>query len=130
MGRYSLRFRHPLRCQVVASVLLASGCAITEKTYERDGVVYGVVAGAFRGKWYNYYDRALSYLDGGYTEDGIARPARRCSSPRTWISRPARTTFSSRQLISSARLMDIESGTAQAGLTLSIAKDTTRVERR
>ncbi|MBI5507117.1 MAG: hypothetical protein HY903_00060 [Deltaproteobacteria bacterium] len=64
--------RSPSGVAVVGLFLIVGGCAVTEKTYARGGVVYGEVPGAFRGKWYNYYDRALSYLEGGYLDDGIA----------------------------------------------------------
>ncbi|OQB37602.1 MAG: hypothetical protein BWY09_01567 [Candidatus Hydrogenedentes bacterium ADurb.Bin179] len=34
--------------------------------YEKDGVTYGVTKGVFRSRWWNYYERGCSYLDGGY----------------------------------------------------------------
>ena len=36
---------------------------------EKDGKVYGVTEGAFRHKWWNYYERALSYADGGFFQE-------------------------------------------------------------
>lgn len=32
----------------------------------KDGERYGVVKGAFRHKWWNYYERGLSFMDGGF----------------------------------------------------------------
>lgn len=58
-------------CLAVAVVVL-SGCAITHQTYVKDGKEYGVITGAFRGRWYNYYERALSYMEGKYYADAIA----------------------------------------------------------
>jgi hypothetical protein len=36
------------------------------KAIEKDGQLYGVTEGAFRHNWWNYYERALSYADGGF----------------------------------------------------------------
>ena len=48
-------------------VLLAAGCATTtdRPPVEKNGVVYGVTEGSFRHRWWNYYERALSFADGG-----------------------------------------------------------------
>src|SRR5687767_13402995 len=58
--------------RLLLALLLAAGCAITERTYIKDGQRYGVVTGAFRGRWYNYYERGLSFLEGGYFDEAIA----------------------------------------------------------
>jgi hypothetical protein len=39
------------------------------KPIEKDGQVYGLTEGSFRHTWWNYYERALSYADGGFWED-------------------------------------------------------------
>lgn len=57
---------------IAVSVVLVASCAITEKVYERDGETFGTIDGAFRGRWYNYYERGLSFLEGGYFDDAIA----------------------------------------------------------
>jgi len=36
------------------------------REYVRDGVQYGVTEGRFRGRWWNYYERGRSFLDGGF----------------------------------------------------------------
>lgn len=59
-----------LRISSLAAALL-SACAITDKVYEKDGKHYGVIEGAFRNRWYNFYERGQSYLEGGYTDDAI-----------------------------------------------------------
>jgi len=37
--------------------------------YVRDNVRYGVTEGRFRGRWWNYYDRGRSFLDGGFWKE-------------------------------------------------------------
>lgn len=39
------------------------------KPIEKEGKVYGVTEGSFRSNWWNYYERALSYADGGFWEE-------------------------------------------------------------
>jgi hypothetical protein len=39
------------------------------KPIEKDGQIYGLTEGAFRHNWWNYYERALSYADGGFWEE-------------------------------------------------------------
>jgi TolB-like protein len=53
-------------------VSLQVGCVITERAYERDGKRYGVIEGAFRGRWYNHYERGRSFADGGYCDEAVA----------------------------------------------------------
>ncbi len=62
------------RALSIAVLVLASlaGCAITENVYVKDGETYGTIDGAFRGRWYNYYERGVSYLDGAYFGEAIA----------------------------------------------------------
>lgn len=61
----------------VAMTLLMTGCATSsddQSKYIRDGVQYGERGktadgkrqGNFRGRWWNYYERGRSYLDGQY----------------------------------------------------------------
>ena len=43
------------------------------RTYQKDGKVYGQTDGAFfRHRWWNYYERGLSYADGRYFEEALA----------------------------------------------------------
>ncbi len=38
----------------------------------KDGVKYGVTRGSFRGKWWNYQERGMSYVEGECYEAGLA----------------------------------------------------------
>ncbi|MBI3118486.1 MAG: hypothetical protein HYZ00_07355 [Candidatus Hydrogenedentes bacterium] len=58
---------------LIAGVLwlacLTPGCASLKSDsgeHMRDGVRYGVTQGRFRGRWWNYYERGRSFLEGGY----------------------------------------------------------------
>ena len=51
---------------LVLLLVLAAGCATKQPVYEKDGVRYGVTQGPFRGRWWNYYERGRSFLDGGF----------------------------------------------------------------
>jgi len=61
-----------LRFGTTAALVFLAACVITETAYEKDGKHYGVIDGAFRGRWYNFYERGLSYADGGYCDEAIA----------------------------------------------------------
>jgi tetratricopeptide (TPR) repeat protein/TolB-like protein len=52
----------------IAAVLLA-GCAVTDHAYVKDGKAYGVTSGLFRDRWWNYYERGLSFAEGGFYEE-------------------------------------------------------------
>jgi TolB-like protein/tetratricopeptide (TPR) repeat protein len=40
--------------------------------YQKDGKTYGVVKGAFRHRWWNYYERGLSYAEGQFYKEAVA----------------------------------------------------------
>ncbi|MBW2036754.1 MAG: hypothetical protein JRI41_04650 [Deltaproteobacteria bacterium] len=40
--------------------------------YVRDGRQYGVVRGAFRSRWWNYYERGLSFADGEFYQEAVS----------------------------------------------------------
>jgi hypothetical protein len=68
--------RWPPRCLLAAGLvaLFLEGCAsfrVHQAAYERDGVPYGVTQGTFRGRWWNYYERGRSFLDGGFYEEAV-----------------------------------------------------------
>ena len=57
---------------MISAILLfmVSGCATgTSKVYEKDGRKYGATAGTFRDRWWNYYERGESYLEGGFYKE-------------------------------------------------------------
>jgi hypothetical protein len=52
---------------------IVAGCAAAPNTaYQRDGVQYGVTGEAFRGRWWSYYERGVSYLAGGFYQEAAA----------------------------------------------------------
>jgi len=40
--------------------------------YKKDGKQYGVVKGLFRERWWNFYERAMSFSEGGFWEEAVA----------------------------------------------------------
>lgn len=40
--------------------------------YFKDGKQYGVVKGLFRERWWNFYERGLSYSEGGFWDEAVA----------------------------------------------------------
>jgi tetratricopeptide (TPR) repeat protein len=51
--------------------LVIQGCVKvdTTETYEIEGKRYGVTRGLFQGRWYHYYERALSYAEGNFWQE-------------------------------------------------------------
>ena len=41
-------------------------------THVKDGKTFGTVAGSFRNRWWNYYERGLSFADGGFFKEAAA----------------------------------------------------------
>lgn len=41
----------------------------SDKKFIRDGKEYGVTRGLFRGKWWNYFERGVSFLEGKFLEE-------------------------------------------------------------
>ncbi len=57
------------------TVLLMAGCSSFRSdvsAYEKDGVQYGVTKGTFRNRWWNFYERGCSFLDGGFYKEAEA----------------------------------------------------------
>lgn len=52
---------------------LPSACKTTSQQapVTKDGKTYGVTEGAFRHRWWNYYERAMSFADGGFYDKAI-----------------------------------------------------------
>ena len=47
-------------------------CAVQHgPVYLKNGKKYGIVSGNFTDRWYDYYERGLSYSDGEYYEDAL-----------------------------------------------------------
>ncbi len=51
---------------LVLALLTACVAKHDAEPYARDGVRYGVTEGRFRGRWWNYYERGRSFLEGGF----------------------------------------------------------------
>ncbi len=68
MNRSFLFIRRVAVLVVALIPLFMIGCrAVSDNPpAERDGQFYGVTDGAFRGRWWNYYERGQSFADGGF----------------------------------------------------------------
>jgi TolB-like protein len=71
-----LRFNHPIWRIVSFAILIGSfvfsGCTTDSTlTYVKKGKVYGKVQGAFRHRWWNYYERGLSFAEGEFYQEAI-----------------------------------------------------------
>lgn len=77
---------------LVGLTLAGLGCTRTvgEVRYSRDGTQYGVTRGLFRTRWWNYYERGVSFLDGKFYEEAI-RDLRSAIELRAEDQRRART---------------------------------------
>ena len=54
----------------ILPILCCAGPA-TEKVYIKDEKEYGQVSGAFRSRWWNYYERGLSFLEGEFHAEAV-----------------------------------------------------------
>jgi len=64
----------PVLCLLfLLAVSILCGCAHQpdRAAYTKDGKVYGQVRGTFRHKWWNYYERGLSFTDGRFFEEAV-----------------------------------------------------------
>jgi len=73
-------------------VLCLWNCAArpSRPIYVRDGKVYGKVRGAFRHRWWNYYERGLSFAEGEFFSEAVA-DLKEAIQQRTKDQRMART---------------------------------------
>lgn len=65
----------PLRFigMVLAILCLVSGCETPSGSgIEKNGKRYGVTEGSFRHTWWNYYERGLSFGEGGFYREALA----------------------------------------------------------
>ncbi len=46
--------------------------AWAKSSYVKDGKEYGVVSGAFRNRWWNYYERGLSFAEGEFYDEALS----------------------------------------------------------
>lgn len=59
--------------KLILLALFPLSCVVqpSKPIYIRDGKVYGKVQGAFRHRWWNYYERGLSYAEGEFFPEAI-----------------------------------------------------------
>ena len=82
--------------------------------YTKDGTPYGVVKGLFRERWWNFYERGVSYFDGGFWEEAIA-DFKEAIRQRDEDQRRARTDQIYRPF--HATVSDVVNARRQAGVT-------------
>jgi TolB-like protein len=51
--------------------LLTCAPLATAPVYQKDGKTFGVTSGAFRHRWWNFYERGLSYADGQFYKEAV-----------------------------------------------------------
>ena len=58
----------------IALICTFEGCQTPPDrvSIEKEGKLYGVTEGSFRHRWWNYYERALSFADGGFWQEAIS----------------------------------------------------------
>ncbi|MCK4786018.1 MAG: hypothetical protein KAV87_19835, partial [Desulfobacteraceae bacterium] len=64
--------------------------AAPRKQYIKDGKEYGKVRGAFRHRWWNYYERALSFAEGEFYKEALS-DLQEAAEQRSEDKRMART---------------------------------------
>ena len=77
---------------VLILLFTLSACAaqVPRPSYTKEGKAYGKVRGAFRHKWWNYYERGLSFADGRFFEEAV-RDLKLAIAKREKDQRMART---------------------------------------
>ncbi len=56
---------------IITIIFALSGCAGDKSGYIKNGQEYGVTTGLFRDRWWNYYERGLSFAEGEFYEEAI-----------------------------------------------------------
>jgi hypothetical protein len=93
---FKLRMKKPSKLVLTFAILwvLLSLCQCSPRpswpVYARDGKEYGKVDGAFRHRWWNYYERGLSYAEGEYYHEALS-DFREAIDQRSEDQRMART---------------------------------------
>ena len=54
---------------IILPVIMCCAPVDRSTTYVKDGKTYGVTKGLFRAKWWNYYERGMSYSEGEYWDE-------------------------------------------------------------
>ena len=64
-------FHIPLAA-IVLLLIFQSCAAPPDPKYMKDGKQYGTVRGSFRNRWWNFYERGLSFMEGQFYEEAIS----------------------------------------------------------
>lgn len=77
---------------ILIALFLFPGCVPSSKKafYIKDGDACGVTQGAFRHRWWNYYERGLSFADGEFYQEALA-DIKEAAQQRAKDQRMART---------------------------------------
>ena len=67
-------------CMLLIALMTVASCGIyffgcagePDKKFVKDGKAYGVVSGSFRHRWWNYYERGMSFAEGEFYEEAVA----------------------------------------------------------
>jgi len=64
----------PLILLSLGMLIILCACTAPKpgRVYIKDGKEFGKVAGAFRGRWWNFYERGLSFSEGEFHREAIA----------------------------------------------------------
>jgi hypothetical protein len=62
-----------MRTAVLLSLIISLvGCVPQKTTHTVDGIEYGTTSGLFRDRWWNYYERGVSFSEGGFYQEAIS----------------------------------------------------------
>lgn len=64
-------FISSLLCATVVALLFISCNTPPDPKYIKDGTTYGQVKGLFRERWWNFYERGLSFSEGGFWQEAV-----------------------------------------------------------
>ena len=56
---------------IILPFLWQSGCVPSKSAYVKDGKEYGKVRGSFRHRWWNYYERGISFSNGRFFTEAV-----------------------------------------------------------
>jgi tetratricopeptide (TPR) repeat protein len=68
-----IKFAVPITLLFLSSLFCLAGCqALPDRgPLKKNGKVYGVTDGLFQHRWWHYYERALSYMEGEFYEEAL-----------------------------------------------------------
>lgn len=54
---------------IIALPFMSTCTTIQNQAYVKDGKEYGITKGLFKGRWWNYYERGVSFGEGGFLKE-------------------------------------------------------------